>query len=284
MDASLAAAHRSCRSIAHEHGANFSVGFRFLPASKRRAVYAAYAWCRVADDIADEPGERIEERLDVWQAGLDRCYEGSPDHPITIALADALEDFAIPKRAFVDLVDGCRQDMWKTRYETFDELLEYCRLVAASISDISLAIFGYSDPSAIDRGRDLSTALQLTNICRDVGDDLDRDRIYLPREDLERFGISEAALQERERTESMREMLEFQISRARSYFESAEPLIATIDRDARLPVGLMGGIYATILGHLSRNPFIVFDRRFSLSLAQKLAVVARRLHRPTFVL
>src|SRR5437879_5268802 len=143
-------AYRYCRQIAHKYGANFSVGFRFLPRAKRRAVYAAYAFCRRADDIADElgqakacptegvwrepavgqasacPREGVFEQLAAWQTELDACYAGTPTHPITIALADALQHFAIPKAAFVALIDGCRQDMFKTRYETFDELLQYC--------------------------------------------------------------------------------------------------------------------------------------------------------------
>ena len=121
-------AYDYCRRIAHKHGANFSVGFRFLPRVKRQAVYAAYAYCRWADDIADEEqtGEGTrDEQLDAWQAELDACYAGSPAHPITIALADALKHFDIPKSAFIALIDGCRQDMWKTRYETFEELLHY---------------------------------------------------------------------------------------------------------------------------------------------------------------
>ena len=165
-------AYAFCRRITHRYGANFSVGFRFLPAIKRRAVYAAYAWCRWADDIADEPSECGAKRaafesggraaaLQEWQAELEACYAGAPHHPITMALADALQHFPIPKSAFVALIDGCRQDMFKTRYETFDELLQYCALVAWSISDISLAIFGYRSAAAIDHGHALATALQL---------------------------------------------------------------------------------------------------------------------------
>src|ERR1043165_2377632 len=137
------------RGVAHRYGANFSVGFRFLPRVKRRAVYAAYAFCRWADDIADEPGDDVLRRLDQWKAELDRCYAGQPPHAIAVALADALQHFAIPKSAFVALIDGCRQDVVKHRYETFDELLHYCELVATSISDISLKIFGYRTDAAI---------------------------------------------------------------------------------------------------------------------------------------
>lgn len=278
-------AYAFCRAIAHRYGSNFSVGFRFLPPVKRRAVYAAYAWCRWADDIADEPSDSpqsVLDRLAAWQAELDATYSGQPSHPITLALADALQHFAIPKSAFVALVDGCRQDMVKTRYETFDELLQYCELVASSISDISLAIYGYRTPAAIDYGRNLATALQLTNVTRDVADDLDRDRIYLPQEELRRFGVTERDLFDRRSSGAMRRLIEFQIERAEGYFRAAEPLIRELSFDARFPTLLMGGVYATVLTKLRRDPLVVLRKRLSLSRVQKIIVVARRLIRPHF--
>jgi phytoene synthase len=295
-------AYDFCRSVAHKHGANFSVGFRFLPKAKRRAVYAAYAYCRFADDIADEEltadswqltnasgasvsrqPSAVSQNLDDWQHELDACYAGSPTHAITIALADALQQFAIPKSAFVALIDGCRQDLIKTRYETFEELLHYCELVAASISDISLPIFGYRSHSAIEHGRSLSTALQLTNVTRDVGDDLARDRIYLPQEDLRRFGVSEHDLFARRETPEVRRLIEFEIDRAEGYFHAAEPLLDELEFDARFPVLLMGGIYATVLSKLRKDPLVVVRRRLSLSKWQKIAVVGTRMLRPHFV-
>jgi phytoene synthase len=279
-------AYAFCRRIAHRYGSNFSVGFRFLPLVKRKAVYAAYAWCRWADDIADEPSDSAEsvlDRLAAWQSELDATYAGSPTHPITLALSDALQHFAIPKSAFVALIDGCRQDMVKTRYQTFHELLQYCELVASSISDISLAIYGYRTPAALDYGRNLATALQLTNVTRDVADDLDRDRIYLPQEELDRFGVTEKDLFARNETDAMRRLIEFQIERAGQYFRAAEPLVGELSFDARFPTLLMGGVYATVLAKLRRSPFVVLRKRLSLSRVQKVMVVARRLVRPRFV-
>jgi phytoene synthase len=301
-------AYRFCRDVAHKHGANFSVGFRFLPRVKRNAVYSAYAFCRVADDLADDDGpaaggqqpaeespagdsagrgsaagQSREARLDDWQRELDASYSGSPTHPITIALADALQHFAIPKSAFIALIDGCRQDLVKSRYETFGELLHYCELVAASISDISLAIFGYRNDAAIEHGRSLSTALQLTNVTRDVGDDLVRDRIYLPQEDLRLFQVPERDLFARRESEEMRRLIEFQIERAEGYFHAAEPLLEELEFDARFPVLLMGGIYATVLSKLRKDPLVVIRRRLSLSKLQKIAVVGSRMLRPHFV-
>jgi 15-cis-phytoene synthase len=281
-------AYAFCRRVAHKFGANFSVGFRFLPPNKRRAVYAAYAWCRWADDIADEgeqeaaAGERMRA-LDAWQRQLEACYGGDPSHPITIALADALHSFAIPKSAFIALVDGCRQDMVKPRYATFAELLGYCELVASSISDISLAIYGYRSEAALAYGRNLSTALQLTNVTRDIGDDLGRDRIYLPAEELERFGVTEADLVARTHSDAMRRLIDFQIDRAEGYFRRAEPLIDELSFDARFPTVLMGGVYATVLQRLRRDPFAVLHRRVRLTKLEKLGVIAGRLLRPRFV-
>ena len=294
---SIDAAYAHCRAIAHKHGANFSVGFRFLPKRKRQAVYAAYAFCRVADDIADEDevaesssrraGEGLEDwktrRLDDWQRELDAAYAGTPTHTITIALADALRHFAIPKSAFVALIDGCRQDMVKTRYETFDELLQYCELVAASISDISLAIFGYRTDAALGHGRSLAIALQLTNVTRDIGDDLTRDRVYLPAVELRQFGVEERDLFAHAENERVRKLIEFQIARAESYFREAEPLLHELDFDARFPTLLMGGVYATVLGKLRQDPFLAVRERLRLSPLQKMLVIGTRVLRPHFV-
>jgi 15-cis-phytoene synthase len=286
-------AYRHCRAIAHKHGANFSVGFRFLPKVKRRAVYAAYAYCRIADDIADDPSEDEEDpssssrlrmtRLDAWQNELDACYANRPTHPVTIALADALTRFDIPKSAFVALIDGCRQDMVKTRYETFEELLQYCDLVATSISDISLAIYGYRTDAAPRYGRNLATALQLTNVTRDIGDDLTRDRVYVPQEELRRFGVEERELFERAENDRIRTLIEFQIARAEEYFKAAEPLLGELSFDARFPTLLMGGVYATVLAKLRKDPLVAIRRRLSLSTAQKLLVVGSRVLRPHFI-
>jgi phytoene synthase len=280
-------AYAQCRAIAHKHGANFSVGFRFLPAAKRRAVYAAYAFCRVADDIADEEerGSTAERllALDAWQRELDAAYEGQPSDPITIALAHALQRFAIPKSAFVALIDGCRQDMVKTRYATFAELLQYCDLVATSISDISLSIFGYRSDRALVYGRNLSTALQLTNVTRDVGDDVTRDRIYIPAEEMREFGVEERELLDRAENDRVRRLIDFQIARAERYFRDAEPLLRELAFDARFPTLLMGGVYATVLAKLRKDPLLAIRSRLSLSPMQKLLVVGTRVLRPRFV-
>jgi phytoene synthase len=229
------------------------------------------------------PTDNRQPRLDAWQRELDAAYAGSPTHPITIALADALQHFAIPRSAFVALIDGCRQDMVKTRYETFAELLQYCELVASSISDISLSIFGYRKDTAIAHGRALATALQLTNVTRDIGDDLGRDRVYLPADELRRFGVSEDELFARAENDRVRRLIEFQIARAEGYFLEAEPLLHELDFDARFPTLLMGGVYATVLAKLRQDPLVAVRKRLSLSPLQKMLVVGTRVLRPHFV-
>jgi phytoene synthase len=282
----VAEAYDYCRALTHKHGGNFSVGFRFLPPVKRRAVYAAYAFCRVADDLADEGSDSVEQKLialDAWQAELEAAYAGKPSHTITIALADALQHFAIPKSAFVALLDGCRQDLVKTRYETFAELLHYCDLVATSISDISLSIFGYRSEQALAYGRSLATALQLTNVTRDIGDDVTRDRIYIPAEELRQFEVGEREIFGRVENDRVRRLVEFQIARAERYFREAEPLLGELAFDARFPTLLMGGVYATVLGKLREDPLLAVRSRLSLSRVQKLLVIGSRVLRPHFV-
>lgn len=276
-------AYRYCRAITHRYGANFSVGFRFLPRRKRNAVYAAYAFARIADDIADEPGGDVQRRLDAWQRELERAYEGLPEHPVTVALSDALQHFAIPSSAFVALIEGCRQDLEKRRYTTFDELLGYCELVATSISEMSLPIFGFRTEAAHAHGRELATALQLTNITRDVGDDLGRDRIYIPQEELDRFGVTEIDLRDGRATSAVRELILFQVGRARGYFERARPLLSELAFDARLPTTLMGSVYAAVLRKIEADPAAPLSRRIQLSTAEKLTVVATRLLRRSFL-
>ncbi len=273
-------AYRFCESITKKAGANFSVGFRFLPPDKRRAVYAAYAFCRLADDLADEslPSE-APDLLARWEHELDETYAGRPNHVVSVALADALLRYPIPKSAFAGLIDGCRDDLVKNRYATRGELTIYIAKVAWTISDISLAIFGPlpgREDEAFARGRDLATALQLTNICRDVGDDVGRGRIYLPAEDLERFGVPETDLLALHGGERFLELMRFETAQARESFERAKHLPSLLSEDARLAVALMGGVYATVLSKVATDPAAVLRGRVKLSLREKLSVISSR--------
>ena len=275
----LASAHRENRALTHKAGANFSVGFRFLPKERRRAVYAAYAWCRLADDAVDEGDPAgAPARLEDWAAELDSVYAGRPRSAAGIALAESLPRFPVPKEAFEGLLAGCRQDLVKTRYETFDELLGYCDLVASTISTISLAIFGgLGDPRAEARGRELATALQLTNIVRDVGEDLARGRVYLPGEDLARFGVSEEALLARRAPPAFGALVSFETRRALGFFRAAEPVKDLVDRECRFAVTMMGGIYAEVAREVLARPLETLHRRISLTTPSKVRAVLSRL-------
>ena len=266
------------RRLTHRQGPNFSLGFRFLPFDKRRAVYAAYAVCRIADDIVDEvpptaPTEGARAELDAWQEEVARAYEGTPSHPATTALAEVLERFPIPMEAFLGLIEGCRWDLAKHRYATFTELERYCELVAVTISDISLAIFGAVHPDAPDRGRDLALALQLTNICRDVGEDVGRDRIYLPLDELARFGVEEAALLRLEPGPGFAPLMAYQAVRARDRYRRASLLPSMLAGNARLAVRMMGGVYVRILERIAAEPTAVLSRRVRPTRADRGRVV-----------
>ena len=277
------------RRLTHRRGANFSLGFRLLPPAKRRAVYAAYAACRIPDDIVDEaePGTArttIHQRLDDWVAELERTYSGQPALPSTRALAETLERFPIPKGALLGLVEGCRMDLERSRYATFAELERYCELVAVTISDISLSIFGVLRREATEHGRQLAMALQLTNICRDVGEDVRRGRIYLPLDELDRYGVTEQDLTSGSVDSSAyRALMAFQCRRAREHFAQANPLPACIEADSRAAVRVMGGVYRRVLDKVARNASWAFAQRTELSPWQRIESVAAGLLGRAFV-
>ena len=277
------------RRLAHRRGANFSLGFRLLPAAKRRAVYAAYAACRIPDDIVDEAGPEVaatelERRLDGWREEVERTYGGTPGTVATAALAEVLPEFPIPKAALLGLVEGCRMDLERRRYRTFADLERYCELVAVTISDISLAIFGALRPEAAAAGRHLAMALQLTNIARDVGEDLGRGRIYLPQDELARFGVAEPDLEAgRVDTRAYAALMAFECGRAREHFRAANPLPAMLEAGSRPAVRVMGGVYRRVLDRVAADPAAAFRRRTELPRRQRLAAIAAGLLARPFV-
>jgi 15-cis-phytoene synthase len=277
------------RQLAHQRGANFSLGFRLLPAAKRRAVYAAYAACRIPDDIVDEAGPEappaeLERRLDAWREEVERTYRGAPGTVATAALAEVLPEFPIPKEALLGLVEGCRMDLERSRYRTFAELERYCELVAVTISDVSLAIFGALRPEAGAAGRHLAMALQLTNIARDVGEDLGRGRIYLPQDELARFGVAEADLEAgRVDTRAYAALMAFECGRAREHFRAANPLPAMLEAGSRPAVRVMGGVYRRVLDRVAADPAAAFRRRAELAPWQRITAIAAGLLGRPFV-
>ncbi len=278
----LEPAYEYCQELTKREAKNFYYGFVLLPNEQRRAIYAAYAFARHCDDIADDgrSSEAAATGLKEYRRWLDCCLAGEPDGPVFIALKHAIDSYSIPDRYFDDLIDGVEMDLTKTRYNTFEELKEYCRLVASVVGQICIEIFGYrGGERARARAADLGIALQLTNILRDIREDAERGRIYLPLDEMETFGYSQEELLAGKVTPAFRRLIAFQADRAHQYYESGRKLLPRLPRRARACVGAMAGIYRSILEEIERDPGIVFERRVSLSTGQKLALAGRELVR-----
>jgi phytoene synthase len=270
-----------CQALTKASRSNFSYAFRFLPKPRREALYAIYAFCRVTDDLVDEtaslppgvPGERSRspvERLKAWRAELDACFRGEATHPITTRLAGVLQTYRIPQGYFEELLNGAEMDLLKARYATFAELEQYCYRVAGVVGLICIDIFGYTQPGTRHYAELLGTAFQLTNILRDVDQDLQRDRIYLPQEDLARFGCAEADLFARRMTPAFRELMRFEVERARCYYRRAADALPREDRRAMLPGAIMAAIYRRILEGIQAVGYDVFTHRVQLSDGHRL--------------
>jgi 15-cis-phytoene synthase len=292
-------AYAECERITWEQARNFAYGIRLLPPAKRRALAAVYAYARRIDDIGDGdlPAEEKTEALEAAREQVFALVEkvknsventtdtaDSETDPVLVALADAGVRFPIPLEAFTELIDGCLADVNKATYKTFDDLLWYCRCVAGSIGRLSLGIYGPTHPERQSKlADDLGVALQLTNILRDVREDFLNNRIYLPEEDLERFGIQFEPFGSPEpfATEAMRarfaNLVEFEANRAREWYGSGLRLLATIDRRSAACTGAMAGIYRRLLERIARNPSEVLAGRMSLPGSEKALVAAQAL-------
>jgi phytoene synthase len=279
MTSSLAA------RITRTSGSNFYYAFRILPAAKRRAIYALYAFCRVVDDCVDEVGGEGEAGLSRWMAEVHRCYAGRPETELGRELTEAVAQFPIPRSCFEQIVEGCRMDLATRRYPTFADLRVYCERVASAVGLASIEIFGYEDPRTRDYAVELGLALQLTNVLRDVADDVARGRLYLPLEDLERHGVSEGALLQAARDPrsprpaGLRELLSFEAERARSHYARAEALLPARDRRSMLAAEIMGAVYRTLLDEWVRRGHPVGGERTSLGKPRKIWTALRTIPR-----
>jgi phytoene synthase len=274
MTPDLAAAYARCHEIARGARTNFYWSFAPLPARKRQAIEAVYAWMRRTDDIVDGasgPAAAAAE-LQRWREAL-TAVPG--DDPILLALGDTVREFQIPRQPFLDLLDGTAADLDVTRYATFAALYRYCYQVASCVGLIVLPIFGYEDEAALAPAEECGIAFQLTNILRDVREDAGRGRIYLPAEDLRQFGVTEADIMQGRLTNEFRALMRFEVDRARQYYAQAEPLSALIHADARATLAVMVGVYRALLEKLARQDGDVFTRRVRLSGGEKAVVVAR---------
>jgi 15-cis-phytoene synthase len=248
--------------LTRQSGSNFYYAFRILPREKRRAIYALYSFCRVVDDCVDEAGGEGEAGLQRWLEEVHRCYAGRPATPLGQELAATLHRFPIPRACFEDIVAGCRMDLTITRYATFAELRQYCERVASAVGLASIEIFEYDNPRTREYAVELGVALQLINILRDVSADAALGRLYLPLEDLARFGVGEdelrsAAAGQGPAPERFRPLLDFQAERAREQYARAAALLPAEDRRRMAPAEIMGAIYRALLDEVVRagHPF-----------------------------
>ncbi len=242
-----------------------------MPPEKRRAVWAVYAFCRSADDVADssEPAAQRLQSIDDWRDRLVAAYGGRPDHAVMVAFADAAASFHIPIEPALQLLAGSRQDVIVRRYETYEELRRYCYLVASTVGLLVCPLLGY-EQGALKYGIALGRAMQMTNILRDVGEDSRLGRIYLPAEDLRRFNYSESRLLAGTIDDDFIALMRFQIARVRALYEEAAPGIELLAPSSRYTVRLALSLYRSILTEIERNGYDVFTRRAYVPIRAKL--------------
>lgn len=279
-------AYKICRAITREHAKTFYLATRFLPNKKQRSIFAIYALCRFVDDLVDEAEDLIENNqlthseiismIESWKTKLIETYNGRVyDHSILIALSDTLKTYHIPLSLCLELIEGVSMDLTKKRYSNFDELYTYSYKVASVVGLMTSEIFGYNDEKALQYAVDLGIAMQLTNILRDVGEDLTKDRIYLPANELKEFGISEEDLFNHNLDDKFKDFMEFQIKRAEYYYSEAEKGIPLLSADSRYAVFLARQNYSRILNKIRKNDYQVFTQRAYLSTTEKLSLLPK---------
>jgi phytoene synthase len=281
---SLAEAYTYCCRVTQRSSSNFYYAFRLLPAEQHNALCALYAFCRFMDDIADQPEsrlsperptfrtERLAGLLNLWREELQRCYGGTPLHPISQALADTVRRFPIAQAYLSGIIDGVEMDLHRRRYQTFTELYDYCYHVASLVGLVCIEIFGYRNPCTREYAINLGVAFQLTNILRDVGEDAQRNRIYLPIEDLVRFGYGEEELRAGVYNATFTNLMSFEGKRAKEYYRRAVTNLALEDRRSLAAAEAMRLIYARLLDKIEAQRFKVFETRITLPTAAKIGL------------
>ncbi|MBF6560141.1 MAG: presqualene diphosphate synthase HpnD [Candidatus Binataceae bacterium] len=274
--AALARDYARCAEVTRRSSSNFYYAFMLLPVARRRALNAVYAFCRFVDDIADD--ESIGEPavlLTRWREELRNVFAGAPTRPVSRALADNVARYNLSRRPFEEVIDGVEMDLTRRRYETFGQLVLYCRRVASAVGLICIEIFGYTNPSARTYAEQLGLAFQMTNILRDVREDAARGRIYLPLEDLRRFAVGEDEILRGEYSSRFHALMEFEADRAREFYRAAARALAREDRASMIAAEGMRLIYSALLDQIARADYRVLDRRLSLSAPRKLYLVGR---------
>ncbi len=276
---SLAGSYAYCERLARAQAGNFYHAFRLLPAGQRRALCALYAFLRVADDLADAPGPPAEKArpLAEWRDQLHDALAGRYHHPLHPALHHTLTTYAVPPVHLEEVLDGVTMDLDTLSYRTFPELYRYCYRVASAVGLACIHVWGFTGERARLHAEVAGVALQLTNILRDLGEDAARGRVYLPREDLDRFGYPPEGLALGVRDERFRELMRFQVARARGYYEQAEPLAPLLRPAGRAVFLVMLRTYRGLLEAIVRRDYDVFSSRVRLSRLHKLWLATRAL-------
>jgi phytoene synthase len=284
---SIEQAYQHCKEVTYHHAKTFYFASMFLAKEKRKACYAVYAFCRYVDDLVDNaPKESLThdtiELVERWRNAIKSVYEGSEhsvlDNGTSLVMqawADTLKHYAIPPNLPEELIEGVLMDTYLDRFNTFDELHTYCYKVASVVGLMTSEIFRYSHPDALPHAIDLGIAMQLTNICRDIAEDADRGRIYLPLEELKQFNVDPNDVLQKKFTTEFQSLMKFQVERANAYYDSADKGIAYLDTDSRLTVQLMSTNYRRILNKLVTMKYNPFIERAHLTFSEKLLAVPR---------
>src|SRR3954471_10280510 len=272
---SLAEARAYCRRLATSHYENFSVATWFLPKHLHDHFYAVYAYCRISDDLGDEVGDAPTSLrlLDAWEEELNACYDGHPKHPVFVALAETVKECRIPRKPFADLLVAFRQDQTVSRYNTFEDLLGYCRNSANPVGRLVLYVCGYRDEQLQFLSDYTCVALQLANFWQDVIVDWQKGRVYLPLEDLRRFNVTEEQIADRRFTPEFRELMKHEVKRARDYFNLGLPLANRVDKQLGIDIELFTRGGQEILAAIERQDYDVLKSRPAISRSRKLALV-----------
>lgn len=270
-DASLRMAYRQAEKITADHSKSFHFASGLLPEEKRAAVRALYAFCRTVDDIVDESADsERESQLDYWR-GMIEHGSFSNDDLVAVAWADTLTRYHIPRHYALQLIDGVNRDLTQSRYQTFEELATYCYGVASTVGLMSMYIVGFKSSDAVPYAIKLGVALQMTNILRDIGEDYQNGRLYLPREELAFYGIREQDIAEGRITNQWRQFMKFQIERTRHLYEDSWAGVKLLEREGQLAIGAASVFYQGILDDIEKHDYNVFTRRSNLSAVGKLS-------------
>lgn len=276
---SLPEARDYCARLAKSHYENFLVASLFVPGHLKQHFYNVYAYCRISDDLGDESGgpEKALPLLDWWESELDACYAGRPQHPVFVALAETNARFGIPREPYADLLRAFRQDQTVTRYPTYAQLLGYCRYSANPVGRLVLYLCGYSDPQRQGYSDATCTALQLANFWQDVARDYAIGRIYLPLEDMARFGVSEEDIAGSRFTPAFAQLLQFECERAKVLFAEGLKLCPLVDRRIRLDIEMFSRGGQEILRRIEAQGYDVLTRRPTIPKKRQIAILAGRL-------